>query len=98
MATVSKDQSYRPEIEYSGRVPNIVKWTHKYEKWMSDHIKIVPEDLAKKHADMASDPFLFLRATYYRWAKMFPEVLPKLNDAPVVRSVGDLHTAISVAG
>lgn len=87
----SKDTAYRPEIEYAGAVPNIVDWTAKYEKWMSDHIKIVPEDLAQKHIDMAKDPFLFLRATYYRWAKMFPELLPELQDAPVVRSVGDLH-------
>ncbi len=78
---------YRPPVEYGG----IVKWTAKYEKWADDKIKLVPEDLAKKHADMAADPFMFLRATYYRWAKMFPKICPDVADAPKVKSVGDLH-------
>lgn len=82
-----KDPSYRPPIEYAG----IVKWTSKYEAWMDDQIKLVQKDLDKKHLDMASDPFKFLRATYYRWAKMFPKICPELADAPKVRSVGDLH-------
>jgi hypothetical protein len=81
------DPNYRPPVEYSG----IVKWTGKYEKWMADQIKVVDKDLDKKHVDMASDPFKFLRATYYRWAKMFPKVCEDLQDAPKVRSVGDLH-------
>ena len=40
---------------------------------------------------MAECPFVFLRATYYAWARLWPAVLPKLADAPEVRSVGDLH-------
>jgi hypothetical protein len=78
---------FRPPVEYGG----IVKWTKKYENWMSDKIDVNKEDLNKKHLDMASDPFKFLRATYYRWAKMFPKVCDDLADAPKVKSVGDLH-------
>ena len=78
---------YRPPVEYSG----IVKWTRKYENWMSDKIDVIKEDLNKKHLDMASDPFKFLRATYYRWAKTFPKICPDLTEAPKVKSVGDLH-------
>lgn len=69
----------------------IVSATENYEKWASSQIKLLPEDLAKKHADMAEDPFKFMRGSYYRWAEKFPELLPDLASAPKVNSVGDLH-------
>lgn len=40
---------------------------------------------------MSEGPFPFLRATYYRWAQLWPRVCPTLCDAPVVLAVGDLH-------
>src|SRR3989441_11152826 len=40
---------------------------------------------------MAADPFSFLRATFYRWAQLAPQVLPDLAEAPRVLAVGDLH-------
>jgi hypothetical protein len=40
---------------------------------------------------MAQSPFQFLRATFYRWAELWPQVCPELADAPVVLGVGDLH-------
>ena len=40
---------------------------------------------------MAADAFSFLRATYYRWAEIWPEELPELADAPRVLAIGDLH-------
>lgn len=81
---------FRPAIEYGGK--GIFKDTKEYEKWMGEHIKLVPDDLAQKHVNMTGDIFKFMRGTYYRWAKRFPKVLPQLNDdAPVVNSVGDLH-------
>ncbi len=40
---------------------------------------------------MASDGFSFLRATFYRWAELFPTLCPKLAGAPRVLGVGDLH-------
>jgi hypothetical protein len=40
---------------------------------------------------MAESPFLFLRATFYRWVELWPLVCPKLVDAPGVLAVGDLH-------
>ena len=84
------DSRFRPPIENGGS-RDFVKATKDYEKWMTEHLKIVPADLAKKHAAMAKDPFNFMRGTYYRWAETFPEQLPKLMKAPIVNSVGDLH-------
>src|SRR5437870_13535074 len=40
---------------------------------------------------MAEDGFSFLRATFYRWAQLFPALFPKLARAPKVLGVGDLH-------
>jgi hypothetical protein len=40
---------------------------------------------------MKSGVFPFLRATYYRWAQVWPEYCPDLAKAPHVLAVGDLH-------
>ena len=69
----------------------IKKATKKYEAWVAKHITIVPSDLALKHTRMAEDPFPFLRATFYRWVQMWPEVCAELARAPRVLAVGDLH-------
>ena len=38
-----------------------------------------------------SAPFPFLRATYYRWAQVWPDVCEEAAKAPVALAVGDLH-------
>ena len=70
---------------------NIVKATHQFEDWLGARTKIVKKDLALKHANMKAAVFPFLRATYYRWAQVWPEVCPELAKAPQVLAVGDLH-------
>jgi len=70
---------------------NIQQATREYEKWMAGHIRIVKSDLDAKHRLMARDPFSFLRATFYRWMQLFPELCAKLASAPQVLAVGDLH-------
>lgn len=70
---------------------DIVAATAAYEKWLGSQVAIVHSDLAYKHEQMAVDPFPLLRATYYRWAEVFPEVCPDLVRAPRVLAVGDLH-------
>ena len=70
---------------------DIVAATAAYEKWLGSQVVIVGSDLAYKHEQMASDPFPFLRATYYRWAEVFPEACPELAGAPRVLAVADLH-------
>jgi len=65
--------------------------TGDYEAWLGGWIDIVPADLAQKHILMAKDPLAFLRATFYRWMQLWPDVCPELGDAKVVLAVGDLH-------
>lgn len=52
---------------------------------------IVPSELERKHERMRSHPFLFLRATCWRWAEAAPLLCPELIDAPAAPAVGDAH-------
>ncbi len=69
----------------------IVRATREFEDWLAKSIKVELDDLQKKHEYMASDAFLFLRATYYRWAQLFTQNCKELKKAPQILSVGDLH-------
>jgi hypothetical protein len=70
---------------------NIHHATSQYEDWIASHLRLLPADLKLKHTRMRADPFQFLRATYYRWAQVWPEVCAKFGLGPRVLSVGDLH-------
>jgi len=70
---------------------NIAQATRGYETWLAKRLTIVPSDLRRKHQAMATDVFPFLRATFYRWMQLWPEVCPKEARAPRVLAVGDLH-------
>jgi len=65
--------------------------THRYETWLARTVPVVRADLDLKHRLMAADAFSFLRASFYRWAQLWPEVCGELAKAPVVLAVGDLH-------
>jgi hypothetical protein len=62
-----------------------------YEAWLAKQCKVVKKDIKFKHAKMKTSAFIFLRATYFRWAKQIGKLCPDLMDAPRVLSVGDLH-------
>jgi hypothetical protein len=70
---------------------NVVKATRHFEHWLARHTNVVKKDLRLKHANMKAGIFLFLRATYYRWAQVWPDLCPELAKAPQVLGVGDLH-------
>ena len=42
----------------------IAKATGRYEDWLGQHLRLIPEDLELKHQQMRSGVFPFLRATY----------------------------------
>ena len=73
------------------RLPNIVQATADFEKWASRHVNLIRSDVNLKHRNMALAPFPFFRATFYRWAQLWPLVCPELARAPQVLAVGDLH-------
>ncbi|MHB8733780.1 MAG: DUF2252 family protein [Terriglobales bacterium] len=70
---------------------NIFKATKRYEAWLGERLTLVNADVELKHELMAGDSFSFLRATFYRWMQLWPEICPELDRAPRVLSVGDLH-------
>jgi hypothetical protein len=70
---------------------SVVESTAAYERWLASQIRVVADDVERKHRLMRRDAFTFLRATYYRFAERLPAVCPQLVDAPAVVAVGDLH-------
>ncbi len=70
---------------------NIFEATNSYESWLGKQLELVPEDLQFKHQQMGVSPFMFLRATFYRWAQTWREVCPKLVGTKEIAAVGDLH-------
>jgi hypothetical protein len=71
---------------------NTRKATKSYESWMRKcSPAVVESDLRFKHQQMCDEPFLFFRATFYRWAQLWPDVCSDLRQAPKVLAVGDLH-------
>jgi len=70
---------------------DIIEATRRFETWLGRRISVVEPDLAYKHEQMRADPFLFFRATFYRWAQLWPQVCPRLAEARRVFAVGDLH-------
>jgi hypothetical protein len=71
--------------------PGIRSATRAYEAWLRGQTALNERDLRHKHKAMGASPFAFLRATYYRWAQVWPGECPDLAGAPVVTCVGDLH-------
>jgi hypothetical protein len=70
---------------------DIKKATKAYEAWLGGRIPLIDADLRLKHQRMAQSPFPFLRATFYRWVQLWPQICPELVNAPGVLGVGDLH-------
>jgi hypothetical protein len=70
---------------------DIVKATHQFEAWLAKSIRVVPEDLRYKHRQMKADPFLYFRATYYRWCQLWLNECASLAEGAETLAVGDLH-------
>ena len=61
---------------------NVVKATRNFEEWLGHRTELVKSDLRLKHINMKAAVFPFLRATFYRWAQIWPNVCPDLAKAP----------------
>lgn len=67
------------------------KMTADYEDWLRSVTKVDEPELKTKHNKMACSEFMFLRATFYRWAHSFSKHCPELCTDMKVLAVGDLH-------
>lgn len=70
---------------------NIIEATRSYEAWLSRQTPLLNRDLRHKHSGMRNDSFSFMRATYYRWAQLWPQICPELVRDAAALAVGDLH-------
>jgi len=73
------------------KIDSIITASESYESWLGHSIPIVAADLRLKHKHMAESPFMFLRATFYRWMQNWNVACAELSLAPKVLAVGDLH-------
>ena len=62
-----------------------------YEAWLRTQCRVVDDDLHFKHERMKESAFVFLRATFFRWARRIEEICPDLGGAPKVLAIGDVH-------
>ena len=62
-----------------------------YETWLRSQCEVDETALMLKHCRMRESAFVFLRATFFRWAAEIENVLPELAAAQPVLSVGDAH-------
>ncbi|MDP1586018.1 MAG: DUF2252 family protein [Bradyrhizobium sp.] len=62
-----------------------------YDAWLATQCEVIKKDVTYKHLRMKKNAFIFLRATYFRWARTIPNLCPDLMDAPQVLGVGDMH-------
>ena len=81
----------KPGKSPSTRIQSFAAATGAYETWLADQLTLVPADLREKHGQMRLTALGFLRATFYRWAQLWPIHCAELTDAPRVLVVGDLH-------
>jgi uncharacterized protein (DUF2252 family) len=70
---------------------DIQEATSGYERWLMQRVPVLRGDLDLKHRLMAENVFSFLRATFYRWAQLWPQICSEAAAAPRVLCVGDLH-------
>src|ERR1043166_7790330 len=73
------------------RTMSFISDNEKYEAWLRNQCHVVEADLKKKHERMRESAFIFLRATYFRWARRIESICDKLAKTPPVLSIGDLH-------
>lgn len=70
---------------------DVLESTRSYEGWLIGHTFVSQRHLLCKHELMRETPFSFLRATFYRWTQVWPEVCCELRSAPTVLAIADLH-------
>ncbi len=72
---------------------NVIESTLFYESWLADQTDLQNRRLEVKHARMASNPFAFLRGTFYRWLQRWRKECGHLHNrhGDVLVAVGDLH-------
>src|SRR3979490_2118232 len=62
-----------------------------FEAWLAKQCDVVAKDVDTKHRRMKKSAFIFLRATYFRWAKQIGKWGPELMNAPQALPVCDRH-------
>jgi hypothetical protein len=65
--------------------------TDEYEAWLRQRMPIDQSEVEEKRRRMREDEHAFLRGTFYRWAYLWRKHCERLDGAPEVLGVGDIH-------
>jgi hypothetical protein len=63
-------------------VNSIIEDVREYERWLRKQCSVVDSGVEEKHKRMRKSAFDFLRATYFRWARVIETVCGDLHAAP----------------
>ena len=76
-----------------GRMSDIDDSVLRYEDWLRGQLKdeVVEKHLVRKREKMRRSAFVFLRATYWRWAETIPQACADVMGAAPVLAIGDTH-------
>ena len=70
---------------------SIIAANAQFEARLRARCDVVEDDLRYKRKRMDKSAFVFLRATYFRWAQTIEGLCPDLKSAIAVLSIGDTH-------
>lgn len=70
---------------------SLIDDVREYETWLRERCAVDEAGLRKKHKRMVKDPFIFFRATCFRFARTIDGLVSDLKRGPVVPTVGDAH-------
>src|SRR4051812_46891914 len=65
--------------------------TAEYERWLRRFMRPVVADLREKHRRMRAAVFPFMRATYYRFCQLWPELGAAEQRDVRLLAAGDVH-------
>ena len=70
---------------------SFIEVNRRYEEWLRTVCDVDEEGLDRKHEKMDKSPFVFLRATFFRWAHSIEVAAPEILSAPAPLCLGDAH-------
>jgi hypothetical protein len=81
--------SARSQRDRSGCTMSFRHVNSSFEEWLRERCAVsgcvvVEADLKKKHRNMKKDPFIFLRATFFRWAGRIETTKAVLSGASMI--------------
>lgn len=70
---------------------DFIETNARYEIWLNKQFSVIESDIVLKHQRMKESPFMFLRASFFRWCMLWQKNMQGFKNAPKILAIGDLH-------